>query len=325
MTELTSSDYYFDSYSHFGIHEEMLKDTVRTESYRRAIMAPGICKDKVVLDVGCGTGILSMFAVRAGAKHVYAMDCAQIIDQAKIIAEKNGMADKITFIKGKVEEQELPEKVDVLISEWMGYFLMYESMLKTVIFARDHWLKPDGIVLPDKCTLYVTAIEDAQYRAQKLDWWGNVYGFDMSCIGEIAATEPLVDTVDANQVVTTSAIVKEYDIQHCTDADMVMEDAPFELRATREDQVHALVTYFDAQFTYSRVRFSTGPMAKYTHWKQAIVYIPEVLSMRRGEIMKGKMSCRPNARNPRDIDIHISYSFKGYYQETEAEKTYYMK
>lgn len=69
--EKTSKDYYFDSYSHFGIHEEMLKDEVRTLSYRDSIMHnKPLFKDKVVLDVGCGTGILSMFAAKAGAKMV---------------------------------------------------------------------------------------------------------------------------------------------------------------------------------------------------------------------------------------------------------------
>lgn len=56
-------DYYFDSYSHFSIHEEMLKDKNRTYAYRDAIKNnPELFKDKVVLDVGCGTGILSIFA-----------------------------------------------------------------------------------------------------------------------------------------------------------------------------------------------------------------------------------------------------------------------
>ena len=64
---ITSADYYFDSYSHFGIHEEMLKDEVRTKSYMNAIENnKHLFKDKIVLDVGCGTGILSMFAARAG-------------------------------------------------------------------------------------------------------------------------------------------------------------------------------------------------------------------------------------------------------------------
>ena len=70
--DMTSKDYYFDSYSHFGIHEEMLKDEVRTRSYMNAIeQNRHLFKGKVVLDIGCGTGILSMFAARAGAKCVF--------------------------------------------------------------------------------------------------------------------------------------------------------------------------------------------------------------------------------------------------------------
>ena len=69
--EMTSKDYYFDSYAHFGIHEEMLKDEVRTLTYRNSMWHnKHLFKDKIVLDVGCGTGILSMFAAKAGAKHV---------------------------------------------------------------------------------------------------------------------------------------------------------------------------------------------------------------------------------------------------------------
>ena len=69
--EMTSKDYYFDSYAHFGIHEEMLKDEVRTLTYRNSMYHnKHLFKDKVVLDVGCGTGILSMFAAKAGAKQV---------------------------------------------------------------------------------------------------------------------------------------------------------------------------------------------------------------------------------------------------------------
>lgn len=78
----TSKDYYFDSYSHHGIHEEMLKDEVRTRTYQMAILNNShLFRNKVVLDVGCGTAILSMFAVQAGAAVVYAVDCSSIIHQ----------------------------------------------------------------------------------------------------------------------------------------------------------------------------------------------------------------------------------------------------
>lgn len=141
-------DYYFNSYSSFYIHEEMIKDKVRTESYRKAIEGnPKSFKNKIVLDIGCGTGILSIFAARAGAKHVYGLEFADIADYATEIVKLNRLSDKITIIKSKVEEAILPvKKVDIIISEWMGYFLLYESMLDTVLYARDKWLVDGGLV-----------------------------------------------------------------------------------------------------------------------------------------------------------------------------------
>ena len=67
-----------------------------------------------------------------------------------------------------------PPQVDIIISEWMGYFLLYESMLDTVIYARDKWLVEGGIMMPDTATLSVCAIEDGQYRHEKIDFWDNV-------------------------------------------------------------------------------------------------------------------------------------------------------
>ena len=160
-------DYYFGSYSHFYIHEEMLKDKVRTSTYMRAIENnPEDFKDKIVLDIGAGTGILSIFAARSGAKHVYAVENAEIALFAQEIIKKNGLQDKITILKGKMEEIELPVKeVDIIISEWMGYFLLYESMLDSILFARDKYLnKETGKLLPDKATIYLAAIEDESYK-----------------------------------------------------------------------------------------------------------------------------------------------------------------
>ena len=96
-----------------------------------------------------------------------------------------------------MEDIELPvPKVDIIISEWMGYFLLYESMLDSVLFARDKYLVQGGKMLPDRAELFIAAIEDAQYKGQKKSFWNDVYGVDMSCLTPTVMKEPLVDTVD---------------------------------------------------------------------------------------------------------------------------------
>jgi len=109
------------------------------------------------------------FAVKAGAKHVIGVDMSTIIEKAKEIVEVNGMSDKITLLQGKMEEVELPfPKVDIIISEWMGYFLLYESMLDTVLYARDKYLAPQGLIFPDKATIFMAGIEDGEYKDEKI-------------------------------------------------------------------------------------------------------------------------------------------------------------
>jgi protein arginine N-methyltransferase 1 len=92
-----------------------------------------------------------------------------IIEKAKEIVERNGMTSKITLLQGKMEEVELPfPKVDIIISEWMGYFLLYESMLDTVLYARDKYLVKDGLIFPDKATIFMAGIEDGEYKEEKI-------------------------------------------------------------------------------------------------------------------------------------------------------------
>jgi len=321
-------DYYFDSYSHYGIHEEMLKDTVRTSGYRNAILQNRqLFKDKVILDIGCGTGILCLFAAEAGAKKVYGIECAHIADAAKQIVKDNGYENTIEIIRGKVEDVELPvEKVDVIISEWMGYFLLYESMLDTVLFARDKWLKPDGILMPDKSTMYLGALEDCEYKNEKVHFWDNVYNFNMSCMKDKVLNEPLVDVVEESKV--TSAMVPIYTLDLYTVKKEELDfTAKVELPVLRNDYCHALVSFFEVEFTkcHRRQYFSTGPFSKPTHWKQVVFYLTEDLMISKGTSIKVDMSVRKNPDNPRDLNIDIEVGYQGPYTDSVQKRAYIMR
>ncbi|KAK9141929.1 hypothetical protein Syun_011329 [Stephania yunnanensis] len=327
-SEKTSADYYFDSYSHFGDLQEMLKDTVRTKTYQNVIYQNTfLIKNKVVLDVGAGTGILSLFCAKAGAKHVYAVECSQMGDMAKEIVEANKLSHVITVLKGKVEDITLPvTHVDVIISEWMGYFLLFENMLDTVLYARDKWLVESGVVLPDRASLYLTAIEDADYKDDKVEFWKNVYGFDMSCIRKQTMMEPLVDTVDEHQIVTNTQLLKTMDISKMAPGD-VSFTAPFKLVAERNDYIHALVAYFDVSFTkcHKLMGFSTGPRSRATHWKQTVLYLEDVLTICKGEAIVGSMTVAPNKTNPRDVDIKLKYFLNGLHCQVSRTQNYKMR
>lgn len=137
----------------------MLEDHKRTGAYYMACMQnKAVFKDKVVLDVGTGSGILAIFAQKAGARKVYAVEATDMAKFAKRLTSAQVPPGTIEVIQGVIESVELPEKVDIIISEWMGYFLLRESMLDSVLIARDRFLKPDGALYPSHARMYMAPI-----------------------------------------------------------------------------------------------------------------------------------------------------------------------
>ncbi|XP_053924237.1 protein arginine N-methyltransferase 3 [Cuculus canorus] len=301
---------YFSSYGHYGIHEEMLKDKVRTESYRDFIYQnPHIFKDKVVLDVGCGTGILSMFAAKAGAKKVIGVDQSEIIYQAMDIIRLNKLENTITLVKGRIEEVALPlEKVDVIISEWMGYFLLFESMLDSVIYAKDKYLAEGGSVYPDICTISLVAVGDMNKHADKLLFWEDVYGFDMSCMKKAVIPEAVVEVLDPNTLISSATVIKHIDCNAASTPDLEFS-SDFILTITTSTKCTAVAGYFDIFFEkncHNKVLFSTGPQCTKTHWKQTVFLLEKPIPVEAGEDLKGKITVRKNRKDPRSLFITLS-------------------
>ncbi|XP_054470652.1 protein arginine N-methyltransferase 3 isoform X2 [Anoplopoma fimbria] len=296
---------YFSSYGHYGIHEEMLKDKVRTESYRDFMYRnPEVFKDKVVLDVGCGTGILSMFAARAGAKQVIAVDQSEIIYQAMDIVRSNKLEDKITLIKGRIEDIKLPvEKVDIIISEWMGYFLLFESMMDSVLYARDLYLADGGSVYPDLCNISLAAVGDAQKHQDHIAFWDDVYGFNMACMKKAVVPEAFVEVVKEDTLISEPAVIQTFDCNRVCLSELEFA-SDFSLKITNTTECTAIVGYFDIFFDKdcgNKVMFSTGPLVTKTHWKQTVFLLERPVSVKAGEELRGKITVRKNKKDPRSL------------------------
>jgi histone-arginine methyltransferase CARM1 len=141
---------------------------------------------RVVVDVGAGSGILSLFAAQAGARHVYAVEASEMAEHAqRLICGNPSLGQRITVIKGKVEEVELPEKADILISEPMGTLLVNERMLESYVIARDRFLAPDGKMFPTTGRIHMAPFSDEYLyveMANKALFWQqhNFFGVDLT-------------------------------------------------------------------------------------------------------------------------------------------------
>lgn len=320
-------NYYFAGYAQNDIHEQMLKDKARTEAYRDFVYEnKDIFKNKVVLDVGCGTGILSMFAAKAGAKQVFSVDNSGIIEKAKLNIQENGLDHIITCVRGKVEEIELPvQQVDIIISEWMGYFLLFEAMLDSVLVARDRWLAPNGIMAPSQTRILMAALDDEDLKNDKVNFWNDVYGFKMSAMKEPVINEAIVDFIKANSVISNVVTLKDLPLQTITikQLDFV---AKFEVTVKRDGMVNAFGGWFDTWFTRDghsipltqeaqkvegETFMTTSPFGQDTHWKQTTFLLEKALEVKMGDVIKGTFTCHKGIDNPRELECEIEYIFNG--------------
>lgn len=304
---LEIDDGYFSTYAHFGIHYDMLSDKVRTETYRDAILNnKETLKDKVVLDLGCGTGILSMFCATAGAKTVYALDQSEIIYHAMDIVRENNLQDVIKLVKGRLEDTKLNEKVDIIVSEWMGYFLLFEGMLDSVIYARDHCLKPGGLLLPNRCNISLVANGDIDTHKKLIDYWSDVYGYKMNCMKSEVVREASIDVVGSKFIISEPCVVKDIDINTCK-IDVMDFTSEFKLPIVKDGILTSIVGYFDTFFDLpNAIDFSTGPHKTPTHWKQTVFYFKDCKEVKKGDMIEGTIICNRQKSDVRGLSIQLN-------------------
>jgi protein arginine N-methyltransferase 3 len=336
---------YFESYKGNSIHREMIEDKVRTEGYQHFITKySSLFKDKIVLDVGCGTGILSLFCARAGAKKVYAVDNSEIAKRAREIVKKNEYDNIVEVIQGRIEDYNTQRtigtgKVDIIISEWMGYGLLFEGMLDSVLRARDLYLKPGGLMVPSHCTLRIAPISDHEWISESTGerFWKDVYGFDFSPMipgGALNDHEVGVFDVSPKAICGEVSTFYEIDISRVTVGQLDFT-ANFEITLAKYiDRLDAFAIWFDTFFLphdamadlssadalsweedgNDGTAFSTGPYGTATHWHQAVLLIGKEDSGREvkaGSTLKGTVTYKKRRRDARGIDVEVTWEGEG--------------
>ena len=280
---------------------EMLSDSVRMEGFRRAIhqrVNPG----DVVVDLGAGTGILSFLAVQAGAEQVFAIEQSDSIDLARAVAAKNDMVDRIVFLDENSENVTLPVKADVIVSETLGSFGVDENTLEFSIDARDRFLKPDGILIPQGLRLFLAPVESEEIH-RKIDFWREIHGVDFTPALEVFGRKMMVELIEPGQVLADSVLFDEINLHETL---KVASEGKVLFRMNRKGIVHGIGGWFELELTED-IRFSTAPGQPATHWKQAFFPFLAPIEVIRGDFLELTLSVSPQAEGSENTVISYQY------------------
>ncbi|XP_036357789.1 protein arginine N-methyltransferase 1-like isoform X1 [Octopus sinensis] len=316
ITESQSN--YFDSYTNVSVHELMIKDRPRTLAYKHFIENNKyLFQDKIVLDVGAGTGILSCFAAQAGAKKVYAVEASDIAEICEDIVYQNHFENQITVIHKPIEEAELDcSCVDVILSEWMGFYLLHESMLDSVLYARDKWLSPSGILLPSRASLHLSPVSMKEYHNDHFSFWKNVYGLDFSPMIPLSLkkyfSDPVIEVLKPDQLMSPALPVFDIDLKTVALTEIQSISKTFMFSLQKTGSVHGFACWFDVIFEdkinkeFSKnLTLSTSPFAEATHWKQTVFFLPTPLLVDCDDEIPCTLTLSQDSGNKRHYNICI--------------------
>merc|ERR1712216_401439 len=184
---------------------------------------------------------------------------------------------------------------------------MGESMLDSVIWAREQHLAPGGVVLPNHATLYLVAVDDADFYKDHVEFWDDVYGFKMPSMRESILVDPGLVVMDPDAVLSPPVVLNSVDMLTCLpeETDFATD---FQLVMSREGVCAAVCGYFDVEFSegcQSPVFFCTSPRNTPTHWKQTLFYLEKPLAVKRGDILSGRLSSKRDHVNPRELNVTL--------------------
>jgi SAM-dependent methyltransferase len=272
MATHADADPHYGSYLDVNTHRDMLSDVVRTSAYADAIrnlVKPG----SRVVDFGSGTGVLAIFAARAGAR-VDAIERTGMIHHARDIARRSGCPD-IRFHHTDQDGFQLDERVDVIVSEWMGHAVFYESMLEPLIALRQRWLAPGGVMLPSRVGLACALVIDEELYDEASFLERQPYGIDFTPIADLPLRQSRLCTLDEEQLASGVCDLGWLDM-------LTIERTPEALRGGlvvgEPATAFGLLVWFAAELGPG-ITLGTGPHDPPTHWRQVFLPFPQPLEV----------------------------------------------
>ena len=247
----------------------MVYDDLRNAAYAAALKQH-VNSESVVLDLGAGLGIHGLIAAAQGARHVYLVDSSPVHTIAAKVAAANGLLHKVTFIQKKIEEADLPERVDIIVSVFTGNFLLEEDLLPSLFLARDRHLKPAGVLLPDRAEMLAAPVCAAEYYRRHVGQWSvPSQGIDFSAVRPYAANSLYYDSAtnrEADFLAEPQALAT-LDFGTAARAECSSE---VEFETTKPGECHGFVGWF--RMRLGKNWLSTSPEDPALHWSQ--VFLP---------------------------------------------------
>ena len=286
---LTLYDDYYD----------MMSDEVRMENYSKAItqvVKPG----DIVVDLGCGPGLLTFLALQAGAKKVYAIEKTDSIRLAEKVALKNNFSDRIEFIRENSLNVNLSEKADVLLSETLGSFALEENTLAFTIDARDRFLKKDGKMIPEGISIWTAPAESQKIETQ-MQFWKNIRGIDFSPARQEMSKRMFVEKIPPEAFLARPAKFALIDLYSVIEKSI---HGSLDFEIVRNGVLSGIAGWFSVKLTDGIV-FDTSPLSEETHWQQAFFPVQESFPVKEG----GRFSLKLNVSEKKEAMDSASISF----------------
>ncbi|MCX5745999.1 MAG: 50S ribosomal protein L11 methyltransferase [Proteobacteria bacterium] len=287
----------------------MLRDAQRNEAYRRAI-AHVVKPGDVVLDMGAGTGILSIFAAASGARRVYAVERTSIAEVARKQIEVNGFGSVIEVKQTDLEDLVLDkgEKVDVLVSEWMGGFGVDENVLAPLLMARDRFLKPGGTIVPGRVTAFLAPAAIPDFDKEITFWRSKPHGVDMSVIASMTTNETFHTQtfLEPAMLLAKPREMWSHDPYTCT---LEEADRPFVSKLTFEVTRSGMLTGVVAWFTADMgdgTTLTNEVGAPDTHWGRTLFPLDRPVEVAVGTTFDVELHTDPSAQG----NCEFYWSFK---------------